>query len=1077
MTSALLAWICLLLALGLPLDSRAQQKIPPGTIQLKGRIISARDHKPLAGATVRLLGSSLGTRTDPDGQFRIRVDSGKVRLLVSFIGYTSRELSATIPRKQGLDILLYPAAHILSGMVVSTGYQQIPRERATGSFTLLGKRLLNRSVSTDILSRLNGVASGFTFNYGKGNASNPYNIRGTSTLFANPNPLIILDNFPFDGDPNDINPDDVQSITLLKDAAAASIWGAQAGNGVIVITTKKGLLNSPLRVSFHSSITLGERPDLFSLPTLSTPDFIQVEQQLFAEGFYDYAQSSYDHEPLTPVVSLLYDEKAGLISTQQANQQISQYKTMDVRRDFENYFYQPSLNQQYAVNLSGGGNQDRYYFSVGYDHNRSNEVRNGYGRVSLDASNTYELVPGKLNISAHLFYTMSQTTNNNPGYGGIDMNYYTPLYPYAQLADAQGHPLPIVHDYQGSFIQSAQQQGLLDWSYSPLEELRLSDNRTQLQDMHIQSRIAYHILPGLSAEALYQFQSSFAYGRNFHSPQSYFTRNLINQYTQVDALGNLSYPIPLGGILDRSNLIQNEQNFRAQLNYNHDWKGQGSLGALIGAEVKDLHTYGDATRYYGYNNDLATVMPVDYNTQFALYNNPYNAQQIPFEDNLSDQTDRFISYFTNAAYTFRGRYTASLSARVDQSNLFGVSANQRSVPLWSTGLAWNLSQEPFFHHRWFDLLKLRATYGYSGNIDKSLSSYVTAQSSFQTSIFSHLPYSNIINPPNSELRWERIGMLNLGLDFETVHRILYGSLEYYVKRGLDLIGQAPLPPSSGFSQFTGNTADSRGHGIDLELHTRNLNRTLKWTTGFLFNFVLDKVSRYLVPGSANDYLEFGDGQAIIPMVGRPLYSLYSYAWAGLDPQTGDPEIIYQGKPSEDYAGIAGNTTPDQLVYNGPARPPYFGSLMNSFRWKGLSLSFNILYRLGYYFRKPSILYASLLNGLGGNPDYDLRWQKPGDEKFTSVPSQPSYPDPNRDQVYAFSSVLVKRADNIRFQDIRLSYDLRPSRGQKFPVRLIRFYVYINNIGILWKAYHGSLDPDFPGLKPTRSYSGGVQVNF
>lgn len=240
-------------------------------------------------------------------------------------------------------------------MFHTTGYQNLPRERATGSFSRVDSSLLQRRISTDVLGRLEDNVPGLAFNRSAmaGGVNNPISIRGRSTLFANANPLILLDNFPYEGDVSAINPNDVESVTVLKDAAAASIWGARAGNGVIVITTRKGKRNQAPTVSLTSNITISDKPDLYAQPRISTADHIELEKTLFARNFFSSDETSANHPALSPVTELLIAQRDGHLSAAQAQQQIEALKGRDLRDDYSRYLYRKSVNQQYALQVNG----------------------------------------------------------------------------------------------------------------------------------------------------------------------------------------------------------------------------------------------------------------------------------------------------------------------------------------------------------------------------------------------------------------------------------------------------------------------------------------------------------------------------------------------------------------------------------------------------------------------------------------------------------------------------------------------------------------------------------------------------
>jgi len=1053
-------------------QARAQSSI-------RGTVLSSATHQPLAGASIAVKNTLAGTNTDEQGQFRIDGVPPRAVLQISHIGYKTLELSLNAFDQMGHVALLDQKEQELKEVTVSTGYQTLPQERATGSFVQVSNSLLNRSVSTDILSRLAGVTSGLIFNNVGGSA---ISIRGQSTIMGNANPLIVIDNFPYDGDILNINPNDVESVTVLKDAAAASIWGSRAGNGVIVITTKKGRYNQSTQVSFNVNVMLGGRPNLFYLPQMSSTDYIAVEKMLFSQGYYDAFQQDPSHQPLTPVVQLLYAQQAGALTPGQVNAQIAAYEKQDVRNDISKYLFRPSANQQYNLSLSGGSTGNRYLVSAGYDHNLDNAAGNGYDRVTLNASNETRLLKDKLEIGTQFYFTGSKTPQNALPVSSLNLGGFNsqPLYPYASIAGPDGKHLAIVHDFSTDFVDAAPGYGLLDWHYRPLDELRLNNNQNTQTDFRLNTSLKYHLLPWLSASVLYQYGRTVAELRNNYSPDSYYARNLINEFTQFNEDGTLGYAVPRGGILDVSSTTTIYQDARAQLDIHKTFGSDHELTAIGGAEIRDNHSSGYATRFYGYDNAHASNKPVDYTGTYTYSFDPdYTGNMVPNYDAFTELTDRFLSYYSNIGYSYRHRYLLSASARLDQSNLFGVHTNQKGVPLYSLGAGWTLTEEPFWHSQALTYLKLRITYGYNGNIDKSLSAYTTALYFDASASPIGQNIARIVNPPNPELRWERDRIINFGADFGTKNNRISGTIEYFRKSGIDLIGNSPYPPQTGISLFTGNNADTKGQGVDLTLNTRNLTGKLGWQTNFLFSYVKDEVSKYLAT-STNAVSDYLTGGYPIPTAGKPLYGIYSFRWAGLDPESGAPRGYLNGAVSEDYAGIRAATTAGNLVYNGPGRPVTFGALRNTFTYGPFSLSANISYRLGYYVRRQSVNYASVLTGAGGYGDFALRWQKPGDQAHTQVPSMPSIIDPDRENFYTYASVLVERGDNIRLQDLQFSFTTDRQHVRRLPFSKLQLYVYANNLALLWKAAKNQLDPDYLTqytLPPVRTIAVGLKGTF
>ncbi|HEY4060686.1 MAG TPA: SusC/RagA family TonB-linked outer membrane protein [Puia sp.] len=1029
--------------------------------------------QPLSGATVYIRGSpSEAVTTKENGEFRIRTHYTDAWLVFTNFNFETRQLQP----EDGKDLIVQLKDRIVELTDVSvmatvhTGYQTFNKETATGSFSKVDNELVNRRVDPYILNRMDGVTSSVLFNKNlvSGSNASAITIRGRSTIFANPDPLIVIDNFPYSGDVNNINPDDVESITVLKDAAAASIWGAFSGNGVIVITTKKGRYNQAPRLSFNTSLTVGQKPNLYYQPILSSNDYIDVEQYLFHKGFYNQQVNNPQHLALSPAVEILYADSLGQLSHADAQTQLDALRGQDTRRDLDKYFYRHSLNQQYSLQLAGGGTRNQYFLSAGYDRDLSNLVRNEYNRITLNGNNTYCLVPQKLEISTGLSFTSSKMYNNNSGT-------ISTIYPYSRLADANGNALSIPYQLRASYADTAGGGQLLDWHYRPLDELRNADNTTGLIDYRLNIGARYTIRKGLNARVYYQYGQGSTDVQNYQSQLAYSTRYLINEYTQPGPGGTFTMPIPLGGIFDDIVTSYQANNIRGQLYYDDSAIAGGILNAIAGAEMRDVEGNINTTRLYGYTKGEASSMAVDYVDVYSLYSSGQQTR-IPYLDQKTGTSDRFVSYYTNAAYTYRHRYILSASARRDESNLFGVKANQKGVPLWSVGGAWEVSKEDFYHLSWLPFLKLRVTNGYNGNVDRNVSAFTTANINNINNIYGATNFL-IVNPPNPSLRWERVNILNAGIDFSTKKNHVGGSLEYYIKSGKDLIGQSPVDPTTGVVQFTGNTSDMRANGIDLTLHTNADIGRVHWNSVLLFSFVRDRVTTYKASlGPVINYFYPGTPN---PLAGHPLYSVYAFRWAGLDPQTGDPRGWLDGKITNNYNNVLNSSDLSNLVYKGPANPPYFGSWRNSFNWNHWEVSFNIVYKLGYFFRRNSISYTSLFSGIShGHPDYERRWQKPGDELYTNVPSMTYPANLSRDNFYQYSEVLLEKGDHIRLQDLQLSYDILRNNVHRLPVRSIRLYGYANNIGILWRANHQGIDPDYIMSIPNpRTLALGVKVDF
>jgi TonB-linked SusC/RagA family outer membrane protein len=1034
-------------------------------IDIHGRVVD-ENGKAMEGVVVKIKDGSRTEVTDILGDFSLIAVDENATLVISHLGYNNLEVRALT---QLGNIRMQPTVNELNEVtILSTGYQKISKEGTTGSFVLIDNKLVNRAVSPDFISRIKGVTNGLLVDSEVGNTTG-ISVRGRSTLFSETKPLIVIDNFPFEGDLNTINPNDIEDVTVLKDAAAAAIWGVRAGNGVIVITTKKGKLNQQTKVAFNTNVTIGDKPDLYYPPQMTSAEFIELEKYLYTRGKYN-APLRNSYEQISPVVALLSKETpANTIATQAS---IEALKNNDARNQIDQYFYQKSLQQQYYLSLNGGGANNTYHLSAGYDHFSPVNVGASNSRYTLKANNTYDLVNHKVQLNTDITFTRSRSNNVNAGG-------YLPFYPYEQIADQSGNPLSVIPraGLRASYTDTAGNGNLLDWKYRPLDELRKKANvfTGESMDIRVNTGLRYQVLKPLAFSVNYQYLHSSGTNKTLQNLDSYFTRNAINEVTQINrSTGAVFNPMPLGSLFNRTNDLFNADYARAQFDLKHTLLRKHNLNAIAGYEVRSEHASTSSQNLYGYNPQTETSVILDPITTFPAY---YGVKQIRFGNNPSTQNstvNHYISYYANAIYTYDSRIIVSGSYRRDESNLFGVSAQRKGVPLFSTGLAWSVDKEKFYAIGWMPRLQMRATYGYNGNVNKTITAFTTASPSLSTNYLG-IPFTTISNPPNPSLRWERVKNINFGIDFGLKREILSGSLEYYIKNGADLIGTSQIAQQTGLSVFTGNIADTHTRGFDILLNSRNLNGIFKWSTTAIFNKSKDKVSNYQTNTGPN--LSIVNPRSINPLVGYPILSIFSFKSTSLDFE-GNPQGFLDDDISRDYTAMINSTNRNNLKFEGSAVPTVFGSLRNTFTYKSVELSLNITYKFGYYFRRSALQYVSLYEGDYDTDEYSRRWQKAGDEFTTTVPALVYPAIVNRDDFYAYSQPTVEKGDHIRLNDIQFTYTLATAGLKKIGLGSLGFYTYANNLGILWRANKQQIDPDSRSGYPfPKTISFGIKSNF
>lgn len=1032
-------------------------------------IVTDEQGNVLPGATVKLQGLKTMTRTDDKGYFSINSEENKGLLIISYLGYISKEIGFSSDHPGPFKITLEQDESGLNEVeIVSTGYQNIPKERATGSFTTLDNKTLNRGIGINILDRLEGVTSGlltkplFT-------GQNEIAIHGRSTIFSDTSPLIVLNGFPYEGTIEQINPADIENINILKDAAASSIWGARSGNGVIVIITKSGRKNQKLTIGMSSTFSRTAKEDQYYIPQLSSSEFIELEQYLFLRGFFA-PRFSNPYNGVSPVVALFNQRQLNLVSIADSAMRIAELKGNDIRSDLDHYINRNKFQQQYQMNISGGVQNHKYYISGGYDRNLEGKKADSYNRATINVSNVFFLFKDRLEISGELNYVSSNNSSNG--------NTYDPRTPYDKLAGTDGVSLPVVgrNTFRTSYVDTAGNGKLLDWNYRPKDELLATNNQVQLNQYRIRAGLNFKIISGLNLSANYQYLNEGTNANNSADLSSYAARHLINQFSSISGNG-VNRIMPLGDILNETTSALRSKIFRTQLNFSKTIGESHEVSAILGYEGSDGRKNAKNQVYYGY--DPQTLIHAN-NTINPLQNYKYyyssQSGTIPTAPILSGTININQSIYSNASYTYKRKYTISGSARRDESNLFGVKTNQKGVPLWSLGLAWNIHNEEFFKVNSISALKARLTYGYNGNFDKSVSALLTAIYPSSLNLLGS-QYGIIRNPPNPSLRWEKVKTLNAGLDFTIKGNRIWGSIDAYQKKAVDLIGNNPIAYQSGIEQFRGNGADLKTNGVDLVMNTLNITIPFKWSSALLFNYNVHKVTNYKVKQSSN-FNVINNGTN--PLEGYPYDAVFSFPSAGLD-ATGAPQGYIDGAASKDYTRILNQLDPGQLKYHGSGSPKYFGSIINTFSYQNFELSFNLVYKLGYYFRRANVFsgsnYGTAANMLYRLSDFDERWQKPGDELSTRIPAL-TYPENAlQNSFFSFSEDLVELGDHVRLQDVRISYNLSNPSLTKSAFGDLRVFFYAGNLGILWRANKYGIDPDYGTTIIPRGASASIGINL
>lgn len=1051
--------------------------------RIEGTVIDHKTGKPIPGATVSVKGTRISVQTDADGKFNLYVPPGNITLVIRYLGYKTYEV-------QGADFSVYmirmeedPKA--LDEVVVSTGYQSIAKDRATGSFSQIREEDLGRKLTVNIVDKMEGMASGLliTSNLpdasGRPTKNSLLSIRGRSTINAQQDPLIVVDGFPYEADLSLLNPQDIAKITFLKDAAAASIWGVRASNGVVVIETKRGK-SGRNSINFSTNYTIGAQPDLNYRPVASSADYLYFEREAVDKLLIPDPKGR-----SLPAVSagadIFFRFKRGEINAAQRDALVQQLSSYDYKTQYSKYLLQNQKIQQYNLSASGGNELARYFISGSYSKELPVAKGDQNQRITLNSTNDFQL--GKrLRANIGIMVTLSNNRNNGLGLSPLAPGINT-ILPYDRITDDSGNPIQYARAFNGRALDSLQRIGYLPWKYDYISELANRDNSSRYNQYRINGGLNYKIIDGIHAEVSGLYERSFLRSRNYYNQDTYTSRSTVNGATSVQKGSNppkLVYGLPAGGILDLANADMEHYNIRAQLNINKQFGQDHQIDGVIGAERRQVWTAGSTNRLYGYDDQTLASLPVNYASN---YTSAVTGNQIkpPMPTSMSDVRDRFQSWYANANYTFKDRYVLSGSARMDDSNLFGASKEYRATPLWSVGGMWKLGEEQFIQRfPILDRFNLRVTYGVNGNVDKTTSPFLIAAIPSYPAYDNGLNYASITNPANPFLRWEKTKTLNVGADLSLWKNRLDVSVDFYKKRSYDLLGPAEFNPTYGFDVLTVNTAKLDNHGIDLNISGEMIREgDLKWRTQLNFGYNQNKVaSSNLQREDVRYYIAGGNGN---PVEGKPIEGIFSYRYGGLD-SIGRPTILGAGGKrmlTEDDI----STDLSTITYSGSTVPKYFGGLTNTVHYRQFELSFLITYKLDYVFRRPTVDYFSYFTQKTIHSDVGQRWRKPGDESRTNVPVVPSNGVSYDNTWYKMSDKLIENASHIRLREISLSYAVPLPIVKKLHMKQLSVMAYARNLGLLWAKNKEGIDPDYvPSayytILPTpRSFALGLNASF
>ncbi|UYQ91425.1 SusC/RagA family TonB-linked outer membrane protein [Chitinophaga horti] len=1054
-------------------------------IDVKGTVVD-ESGQPLVGASVRVKGTGKAVITGESGTFTLTNVEENAVIVISYLGYQTKEVNASA--NMGAVTLSVLEGKLAEVSIVNTGYQRIARERSAGSFGKPDHEIMrNRSTSMNVIQRLDGLIPGLTINNAPGGSG--VLIRGLSSINSNRTPLVVVDGIPV-ADINSINPQDVADVTVLKDATAASIYGARASNGVIVISTKKGKASEKLTINYDGFLSFQGKPDLDYQPSLTSAQYIQAAREVFDPVAYPWNTASamprgLNSVAIPPHELILYNQARGLITQAQADKSLDSLAGISNRGQIQDLWYRNASLMNHTLSFNGGGKVHAIYGSLAYTDTRSSQPGAKNQSYKINVRQDFKITPF---LSAFLITDLTNTIGSSPR----EVNVTNRFYPYQLFRDEKGNSLsmPYVGDFSDAARAEASARGRIDLDFKPLDDVGLADNRSNALLNRITGGTTLNLFKGLRYEGVYGYIRGHYKSTRYDDNRSFVQRNELLQFT-VAANPSVTpvYYLPVtGGKFFTSNGIQRDWTIRNQFVYDREFQNmRHQVTALLGQEAQEqLLTTNEGT-VRGYSRQLRSGMPVDYaalslGLQNPIFMNNLGRSVLPADFYVeSEAQTRFNSYYANAAYSFLSRYSLNASWRIDKSNLFGLEKGAQNRPLWSAGVKWMIHHEPFFKDvNFVDKLALRATYGVTGNapVPGTASSFDILTSASSASLPGGRTLS-IATPGNPKLSWESTATVNFGIDFALLNNRISASVDYYRKKTNDLIGQLGVNALTGFSTIVGNFGSLQNNGIEASITSTNIDlANFQWTSHLAIAYNKNRITELRLPAPVTT------GEQLISQVyfpGYSAYALFAYNYAGLDAM-GDPMI---SRADGSVTKARNVSVPADIAYKGTSQPPVSGGLTNTFSYKGFSLGLNAVFNLGHKMRRDvgnfytgrligtnalgliAGRYTSAINLNQGNIHtiFNERWKQPGDELLTNVPayvSNTSLSTSRRDIGYFINGDLnVLDASYVKMRDITLSYSLPQRLVNNLKVGSITLRTQVSNV-MLWKANKYGIDPEFLG---------------
>lgn len=1072
-------------------------------VMLRG-VVKNEQGIPLPGVTIAIKGAHIGVVTDMEGKYLLRLpDIQNIHLIFSFIGMKTQEMAYT--GQQEINVTLLEEITQMEEVVI-TGYQVINRRKNTSSVTTVKMDDIMVPGAASLDQMLEGRVPDMILmtNSGEVGVAPKIRIRGTSTLIGNREPLWVVDGVivqdPVPVSPEElndpdyvnrignaiagINPQDIERIDVLKDAAATALYGTKAANGVIVVTTKKGHVGKS-RITYNVSTTFRQRPRYSDrkINLMNSKERIQFSRELHEQH---YALGQINYVGYEGALKDLYD---GKLNDDQFAAKVAYLETLNT--DWFKLLTEDVWSHSHTLSLSGGSEQTRYYASVGYT--RDNDViKNNFNQRYTAALNVESTFAKWLTASFQLSGNVSNKEYTQDGIAPLDYAYNTsraiPAY------DEKGE-----YAYYQKLISSRN-----NFNYNILNELDNSYKQQNTSGITLTSNLQFNFASWLNANAVVSYTNQNAEIEGYWGEKSHYVTRLRG--SEFGKAAPSTSTLPFGGELSHNETRNQSYTVRLQVNANKYFgmDDQHNIAFSGGYEMSSTKYIGYQRTDRGYYLDRGKIFVSGVNLENYSSYGTWLAGNMP---KLSDELTNILSGYATLSYSFHNYFTANVNARVDGSNKFGDQSNDKFLPIWSASANWNLTEHEWMKYDWLDYLSLKTSFGYQGNMLDSESPVMIIRK-LPLNIYHNELAAKVERNPNPNLKWEKTSSFNVGLTFSLLQNRVQIESEFYYKHTKNAFMTKNVADINGVTSHTINGGDleNKGYNVDITVHPVK-TKDWRWTLSTSFSENFNKINSR-PDAQTYDYDSFLDGTAVVE--GKAINTFYSYDFVGISPVDGGPLFNDMYLQKHELIGLSKYETFVKVLKPSGRREPYMsGGLSTSLRYKQVRMSAMFSYALGAKTRLFRMFNKSLSPENNIHRDFIKRWKTPGDEQQTNIPAligsgAQGYWRYNRHwseagegngengsihqfagsawEMYDFSDVRVVSANYLKCSSLRFTYEFGDRLLSKMKLSRLELSLSGTNLFTLCSKKLDGQTPTQGGfseiqLSERPTYSFGLTVSF